>query len=119
MIKKDDTDKYDYIICIGVLEYCHVPEKLLKILADYLKKDGIFLLGTDNRCVLRYFCGDRDKFTGCNFDSIEDYYRVDENEFPQMDGRCYSNEEIKRMTDGAGLVCRHCYSVYPSIEALN
>lgn len=116
-LKKDDTGKYDYIICIGVLEYCRVPEKMLSILADYLKADGIFLLGTDNRFGLRYFCGDRDKFTGCNFDSIEDYYRVDENEFLQMDGRCYSKEEIQSMIEESGLVCQHCFSVYPSIEA--
>lgn len=113
----DDLGMYDYIICVGMLECCSHPDKLPGILASHLNSRGIMLLATDNRFGLRYFCGDRDRFTGNNFDGIENYCRVKHGGLRQRGGRGFSREEITAMLEKAGLVCRHCYSVYPSIEA--
>ena len=112
-----DPGMYDYIICVGILECCSNPDNLLGILASHLNSGGIMLLATDNRFGLRYFCGDRDRFTGSNFDGIENYCRIKYDKFQKIDGRCFSREEVIAMLEKAGLVCHHCYSVYPSIEA--
>lgn len=112
-----DPSMYDYIICVGMLECCSNPDNLLGILASHLNSGGIMLLATDNRFGLRYFCGDRDRFTGSNFDGIENYCRIKYDKFQKIDGRCFSREEVIAMLEKAGLVCHHCYSVYPSIEA--
>lgn len=112
---KEQYGKFDYVLMVGVLEYCKSPEKLLTALKGLLVQDGRLLLGTDNRLGIRYFCGDRDAFTERNFDSIENYYRINEADRKNLEGRAYSRMEIIQMLEKAGFVKHHFYSVLPEL----
>lgn len=105
-------EKFDYIVAVGVVECCKNPEKFLCSLRRLIKEEGIFLLGTDNRLGARYFCGDRDLFTGRSFDGIENYFQVSEE---NLGGRSYSKAEIGGMLDKAGFTKRRFYSVMPEL----
>lgn len=41
-------EKFDYILCGDVLEHLRFPLKILKLLAQYLKKDGFFVASIPN-----------------------------------------------------------------------
>lgn len=104
---------FEYIILFNALEQCKQPRSLLLTLYSLLKPNGRLLLGTDNRLGIRYFCGDRDAFTGRNFDSIENYCRMNAADVEKMDGRAYSKAEITAMLEQAGFLFHKFYSVFP------
>lgn len=108
---------FDYILMAGALERCQQPASLLTMLHGLLKPKGKLLLGTDNRLGIRYFCGDRDTFTGRNFDSIENYYRINANDMEHLEGRAYSKAEITKMLETAGFFVYRFYSVFPLLTA--
>lgn len=108
---------FDYVIAIGVLENCYEPGKMLGRWKHVLKEDGKFLLGTNNRLGIRYFCGDRDPFTNRSFEGVENYRRRDLNAVRSMGGRCYARYEIEAMLDEAGFSRRKFYSVLPDLNA--
>lgn len=43
-----NNKKYDYIICIDVLEHTANPETILKIFTTYIKKDGLLIVSLPN-----------------------------------------------------------------------
>lgn len=110
------TEKYDYIVVVGVLEYADKPEHILQLLYAFLKEEGILLLGTDNRLGIRYFCGDRDPYTERSFDGVEDYARVGSSGAEQSKGRAYSKAELKNALKTAGINDCKFYSVFPNLE---
>jgi len=115
------SEKYDYIIAINQLEICSQPKLLLKRLRKIIKQDGVLLLGVDNRLGIRYFCGDRDFYTGRNFDSIEGYRFADETGWHEENGRMYASYEIDSMLIESGWkdenVCSDIkYSVFPGLS---
>ena len=112
---EDKPDVYEYIILLGSLEYCKKPSELLRLLKRHLTNNGKLLLGTDNRLGLRYFCGDRDAFTECNFDGIENYYKINKTDADQLKGRAYSKVELENILDKAGLSRRKFYTVLPNL----
>lgn len=113
---EDNRAYFDYIVTIGILETCYEPVEMLKRWRSMLKSSGHFLLGTDNRLGLRYFCGDRDPFTGHNFDGIEDYRAYDSGNIKAMGGRCYDRYQIEIMLGEAGFSKRKFYSVLPNLS---
>lgn len=114
-IKEADIRKFDYVLLVGLLEYCRDPVKLLSLVRGFLNSKGKLLLGTDNRLGIRYFCGDRDNFTGRNFDGIENYFRISETGNGDMTGRAYSKAELEGMLEKAGFIKHHFYSVLPDL----
>ncbi|MCI7791071.1 MAG: adenylyltransferase/cytidyltransferase family protein [Lachnospiraceae bacterium] len=111
-----DKDGFDYVVAIGVLESCKHPVAMLKQWKAYLKEDGVLLLGVDNRLGLRYFCGDRDKFTQRNFDGIEHYRRILPKDREQLEGQAYAKYEIEEMLAEAGIGNHKFYSVLPNLD---
>ncbi len=111
-----DDQKYDYVIAIDVLEYSHSPERIIKYIRNSLCETGRALLGTDNRLGIRYFCGDRDQFTGRSFDSIEGYVRADSLNRESSAGRSYAKAEIEQFLAAGGFVDYRFYSVYPVLQ---
>lgn len=109
------SGQYDYIVAVGKLEKCREPEKLLSALKEQLKPKGILLLGTDNRLAARYFCGDRDAFTGRSFDGVENYIRINEADRENLSGRSYSKKEIVDFLKTAGFSKFNSFSVFPAL----
>lgn len=72
--------KFDYVVCIGVLEYAGTfiegsePYKsFLEIIRRHLKPKGQLLLAIENRLGLKYWAGAREDHTGNFFDGINQY----------------------------------------------
>lgn len=108
--------KYDYTVVIGALEYMKNPAVFLEGVKRLLKDDGHMLVAADNRLGIRYFCGDRDPFTGRNFDGIEHYHRISHLDWQNINGRCYSGHELKEIFKSAGMTDCKFYSVFPDIR---
>lgn len=97
-------EKYDYLVLTGVLERqcggtvekAPYAEYLRRVAQKFLKPDGILLLTVDNRLGLHYFCGDRDRFTGRPFDSINNYPHGTQ-------ARGFTKKEITDIVELAGL----------------
>lgn len=108
-------ESFDYIVGFGIIERHSTPIKLLTILKDMLEDDGHILIGTDNRLAMRYFCGDKDKFTGECFDGIDNYISSEYFGKREKD-RAYSKKELENMLDEAGILNRRFYTVMPVLE---
>ena len=108
--------EYDYIVIVGALERSKNPESVLRTLRNMLSPTGRLLLGADNRLGIRYFCGDRDLFTGRSLDSIENYARINMADREQLGGRAYARAELIEMLENAGFTRHRFYSVLPTLE---
>lgn len=111
--------RYDYAVAASAMEQTKDMKEgtgFLKKVRCVLKQTGRIFLGLNNRLGIRYFCGDKDKYTGRNFDSIENYIRAYTYESDHMKGRCYAKAEIRRMLREAGFLDFQFYSVLPGLE---
>lgn len=88
---------YEYIVCIAHLELQKNPMRCLRQLYDLLMPAGILFLCMNNRLGIKYFCGDKDIYTGNTFDGIENYRNVYGGEKENFKGRMYSRSEIETM----------------------
>lgn len=109
------SGRFDYIIAAGIVERSHEPEELLSGIRRLLKPSGTFLVGAENRLAIRYFCGDKDRFSDHVFDSIDGYVQVMEERMKDMEGRAYSKSELGRMLTKAGFAGYKFYSVMPCL----
>ncbi len=114
---KESEAKYDYVVMAGALERSLNPENTLRIVRCLLSESGKLLLGTDNRLGIRYFCGDRDAFTDRNFDSIENYVRINMSDRQQLEGRAYARAELVQMLENAGFQQHKFYAVLPELRS--
>lgn len=113
--KEQQIESYDYIILAGALERSVEPKAVLKVLHDWLTETGKLLLGADNRLGIRYFCGDRDAFTERNFDSIENYVRINMADRAKLGGRAYARAELSDMLEASGFSMYRFYAVLPEL----
>lgn len=72
--------KFDYIVCVGVLEYSgsfidsNSPyQDFLKMLRSLLKDEGKLMLAIENRLGMKYLSGAKEDHTGSFFDGINRY----------------------------------------------
>ncbi|MCI5933906.1 MAG: adenylyltransferase/cytidyltransferase family protein [Lachnospiraceae bacterium] len=114
--KTEEDDGFDYIVCVAEFEKLKYPLEILKLCQTVLKKSGTLLLGANNRYGLRYFCGDRDLYTGRNFDGIEGYRRAYTAAQDDFCGRTYSKAEIKQLLQQAGFPKMKFYSVLTDLQ---
>lgn len=115
-LKRIQQKEFDYAVIIGAMEHTKdftAAKEILRRVYSALNEKGKLLLGMDNRLGIRYFCGDRDLFTGRNFDSVENYARINVTDMEKLDGRTYSKAEIEDMLKAAGFGTYRFYSVFP------
>lgn len=113
---QSESNIYDYIVGIDVIEESRCPQNLLDICHQLLKPDGRLIIGVENRYAIKYICGDRDPYTNHNFDGIENYRRLSDADWDFIAGRCYSMSELKLMLSQAGFDNDKFYSVMPSLQ---
>lgn len=109
--------KYDYIIAAGILERSKSPAKLLSKLRALLKPSGKLFVGAENRLALRYFCGDKDGFSGHVLDGIDGYDKVVGKGKEKLKGRAYARAELAGMLTAAGFAGYKFYSVFPCLTS--
>ncbi len=107
---------FDYIVSVETLECQQDPIEILSIWHKLLKADGKLLLGMNNRLGIRYFCGDRDPYTGRNFDGVEGYCRAYVKKEDVFTGSCYSRFELREMLEKAGWESVQFFSVFPDLK---
>lgn len=107
---------FDYIVGAGILERTSKPQRLLLRLKTLLRPSGILLLGVENRLGLRYFCGDKEAFTGHVMDGLDNYSKVSHQRMQMIGGRAYSKAEYERMVVNTGFKNHKFYSVLPVLE---
>lgn len=100
--EKESLSSYDYIIIPYELERLKKTEELLSVVRSLLKPHGRLLFGMNNRLGLRNFCGEKDPYTGRNFDGIENYSQISLTDRKEISGREYSRAEIKELLQAAG-----------------
>ncbi len=110
-----DGGEFDYIVAAGIIERSESPYKLLTNLRSLLKASGKLLLGAENRLAIRYFCGDKDSFSGHVLDGIDGYIKVSEQRKKVIGGRAYSKTEYEKMLSYAGFCKRRFYAVMPEL----
>lgn len=106
---------FDYIVAAGILERSRQPENLLASLKRMLTDSGKLLIGTENRLAIRYFCGDKDAFSGHVLDGVDGYAKVSAQRKEIIGGRAYSMAEYKKMLVHAGINKYRFYSVMPEL----
>ncbi|MCM1047738.1 MAG: adenylyltransferase/cytidyltransferase family protein [Clostridiales bacterium] len=107
--------EFDYIVAAGIIERSEEPKELLDKLKRLLKSSGKLLLGAENRLAIRYFCGDKDSFSGHVLDGIDGYIKVSEQRKKVIGGRAYSKAEYEKMLSYAGFSKRRFYAVMPEL----
>lgn len=108
--------RFDYVMLVGALEKSRRPHALLKKVKSLLAADGRLLAAADNRLAIRYFCGDKDEYTGHVLDGVENYARVRPERWKKMRGRAYSKAELQELFLEAGFKWQKFYSVVPAIS---
>lgn len=110
------TEKFDYIIVNGVLEYAmsftsgDTPyEDFLNSLCKYLKDDGRILIAIENRLGIKYFAGAPEDHTDNFFLGLEGYVGNDT-------VRTFSKTEIVHLLSSVGLDYYKFYYPYPDYK---
>lgn len=107
--------EFDYIVAAGIIERSDEPEELLTRICGLLKTSGKLLLGAENRLAIRYFCGDKDSFSGHVLDGIDGYINVSEQRKKIIGGQAYSKAEYEKMLFLAGFKKSRFYAVMPEL----
>lgn len=114
--QRENDRTYDYIVCIEALEEQEDPALFLTLFYRLLKSGGTLLLGMNNRMGVRYFCGDKDPYTGRCFDGIEGYKRAYAKKEDTFKGRSYDMAELRALLAAAGWERYRFYSVFPDLK---
>ncbi len=114
--QEENRGVFDYLVSVADLEKSTQPQKVLAEWKALLKPDGRMLLGMNNRLGLRYFCGDRDPYTGRSMDSIEDYKRAYVSKADPFLGKTYDKEALKSLLRGAGIERFRFFSVLSDLK---
>lgn len=109
----------DNSVYIGpeTIEKAEDPAAALKAALSSTEEGKTVLIGLHNRLGLRYAIGDRDPYTGRNFDGIENYRRSYGNAADAFSGRAYDKAEIEDILRFAGVKTCKLYSVFAGLDS--
>jgi hypothetical protein len=96
----------------SIWETIEKPVELLEYLKGKLNNNGRLFILMNNRLGLRYFCGDRDKYTGTVLDCLEDYHNTALNN----NGRMYDKVQMGKILNGAGFEHFQFFSVFTDLD---
>jgi len=108
-------EKFDYIISAIAFEVTKELTDAIGYWKKKLKPNGKMLIIAENRLAINYFLGDRDLFSGCVFDGIDDYSKQ---KIDMIPGRSYSMSEWKKALGVNGFFSK-IYGVFPSLFFAN
>lgn len=112
-----NAKKYQYIVLIQKIETAVNPVALLQALRGLLSTKGKLLLVAENRLGLKYYCGDKDPYTGQSFDGLEYYRGLTDMQRQKMVGKLYSKGELLELIEQAGLTYVRPYAILPDYHA--
>ncbi len=114
-IERKLTEKYDYVLLIGVLEYAEAYldavnpwQKFLELMSSHLAPGGQILIAIENKYGMKYFAGCREDHTGRYFDGIEGYPHGDK-------VRTFSRAGLMRLFHASGYDYKFFYP-YPDYK---
>lgn len=110
------TEKYDYVVCVGVLEYAarfintkEPYQAFMKMLRGKLNKNGILLLAIENRFGLKYWAGARE-------DHVHTFF-AGHNGYPEkVPMRTFGREELKELIVESGFSKTYFYYPFPDYK---
>ncbi len=112
----EESEKFDYITVIGVLEYAPTfyggdrPfESFLERASKMLKPHGVLMLAIENKLGLKYLAGAPEDHTARVFDSIYDY------PFPTK-VRTFSRKQLKDLLASVGFADIDWYYPFPDYK---
>ena len=108
--KTNFSEKFDYVLVIGVLEYVGINEsddpygKFLRKISSLLKDSGKLLLSIENRFGLKYWCGASEDHTEIPFDGISGYCNSSSTgRYNKTGVRTFSAKELEVLFHQVGL----------------
>lgn len=104
---------YDYMIVTSDWEREENPTSFFTLLSGKLRNTGKLFILMNNRLGLRYFCGDKDRYSDSVIDCLEDYRNCD---MSGLQGRMYDKAQMKRILKEAGLEKFQFFSVLSDLE---
>lgn len=113
----DKEKKYDRIVSLCAHEKCTDPLAFLNRIKEHLNPGGTLLLCANNRLGIRYFCGDRDRYTDRVLDGLDDYSRAYGKKEDKFTGRMYDRHQLTDLLKTAGFSSLQFFSVFPTVEA--
>lgn len=109
----ESVDPCDYLIVTAAWEEDTNPARLFSGLRDRLNVGGKMLVLMNNRLGLRYFCGDKDRYSKTVLDCLEDYRNAD---MKDAGGRMYDKAQMKDILRMAGFAHFQFFSVFSDLE---
>lgn len=110
-------EKFDYVVCIGVLEYAGTfinadkpYNEFINLLKSFLKPNGVILLAIENKLGLKYLSGAREDHTGGFFDGINNYPQTS----PVV--RTFGRDELTAILNSSNLSVNKFYYPFPDYK---
>ena len=121
---QDFSQKFDYILLIGVLEYMGINcreenpyKKLLDKVNNLLAPGGVLLLAIENQYGLKYWCGSAEDHTGVPFDGIAGYASNGYTTRYNSEGvRTFSKAVLQKLLQDSGLSEQRWYYPLPDYK---
>jgi len=118
------SDRFDYILLIGVLEYAGIDKASINPYLDLLNKtkgllkvNGVLLLAIENQFGLKYWCGAAEDHTGIPFDGINGYEKCGYTSRYNCDGvLTFSKNVLKCLLNNVGLNEQRWYYPLPDYK---
>lgn len=106
----------DLVLADCGFEKLAAAEQVVSGLSRYLAPHGRLLLAMNNRMGLRYFCGDKEPYTGQVFDGLEGYRMAYGQKADIFQGRMYGSGEVRQWLQAAGFIGVQFYAVLSDLS---